>query len=81
MDERQNAETIKEEIRKVLSCHGNHSCRDNPEGICPVTSVISDDMIFVENKKHPQCPYYTPFGYGGFCNFLLRQELYQKYGK
>ncbi len=70
----------KDEVKNAISCPGNHACRGNPESMCPVSSVISDDMVFVDNKKHRQCPYYLPFGYGGFCNLPVRKEIYNLYG-
>lgn len=66
-------------IEKVISLPGNHACRNDPEGICRVTSSVGEDMIFVNNKKHPYCPYYKPFGYSGFCDFSARKELYRTY--
>lgn len=76
-----NIETTQEAIRTALSVPGDHACRDNPEGMCPVTSAIYDDMISVNNKKYPSCPNYIPFGYGGFCNSAIRKAIYKKYNK
>lgn len=73
------SEKIKKAIEDAISSPGNHACRNSPEGICPVSAVVSDDILFVTNKKHLDCPFYVPFGYGGFCNFTPRKELYGEY--
>ena len=75
----ENIETTQEAIRIALSSPGDHTCHHDPQGMCPVTSAIYDDMISVNNKKHPSCPCYIPFGYGGFCNSQVRKEIYSKY--
>ena len=77
--EEENVETTQEAIKKALSFPGDHACRNDPQGICTVTSAIYDDMIAVNNKKYPSCPHYIPFGYGGFCNSSVRKEIYKKY--
>ena len=79
MDEEKSTETTQETIKIALSSPGDHACHNDPEGMCPVTSAIYNDMISVKNKKYPSCPNYIPFGYGGFCNSPVRKEIYIKY--
>lgn len=71
---------IAKKVREAISCAGKHSCRDAPDCMCPAVSPITNDIMFVDNKHYPQCPYYVPFGYGGFCNFPARKEIYKSYG-
>ena len=80
MEKEEKTDTIKNIIAKTLSAPGDHACRNNPQGMCPITSIISDNMMFVKNQKHLQCPHYVPFGYGGFCNLPIRKEIYDQYG-
>lgn len=80
MNEKINDEAVKQAVIKAISGPGNHACRNDPDGMCPVTAVVSNDMIFVNNRKYSHCPHYVPFGYEGFCNFPPRKELYQQYG-
>ena len=80
MTREKDPEASKEAIERLLSTPGKHSCRDNPESICPVTLAASDNLIFVSNTKHQYCPYYVPFGYGGYCNYPARKEIYKQYG-
>jgi hypothetical protein len=75
----EEAGVTKAAIEKAISRPGDHSCQNNPAGRCRVTSGVSADLIFVENKNYPQCPYYIPFGYSGFCQYPPRKELYLKY--
>ena len=81
MAEENNVETTRETIKIALSSQGDHACRNDPEGMCPVTSAIYDDMLSVKNKKYLSCPSYIPFGYGGFCNSPIRKEIYKKYNR
>lgn len=73
-------ETTEKAIEKLISVPGNHDCRNDPKSICPVTLAASEDLIFVANRNYPYCPYYVPFGYGGYCNYPARKEIYKKYG-
>jgi hypothetical protein len=73
------AMAIKKAIEELISQPGDHACRNDPDGICPVISVVSDDLVFVEKPSGKYCPYYAPFGHSGFCNFSARKELYNTY--
>lgn len=73
---------INEQVsKKATSCSRNKVCLEHPEEVCPVISNISEGMIFVSKKNVRSCPYYVPFGYDGFCNCPVRQEIYNKYNK
>jgi hypothetical protein len=78
MNEGKRSEALKEVVKNMILVSGDHACRDNPDLICPVTSAVSDDLMFVK-KPEKECPYYVPFGYAGFCNFNPRKELYKNY--
>ena len=72
--------TAKEAIKADLSISGDHECRNDPEGMCRVTSAVSENLIFVANKQSPHCPYFVPFGYSGFCKWPIRKQIYKNYG-
>ena len=78
MNEGEKTNTLREAAKDAVSSPGDQACKDNPDLICPVTSSVSDDLIFIK-RPLKDCPYYVPFGYGGFCNFQPRKELYKNY--
>jgi len=81
MDEKKPANTSNDMIRRTISVPGDHPCRNDPDTICPVSPIATNDLLFVSNKRYPACPYYIPFGYSGFCNLSIRKEIYQKFKK
>ena len=74
-----NIKSIREAIQQALSARGNHKCQNNPEGLCPVESVLPNGQLMVANKNYPTCPNYTTFGSRGLCNLPIRAEIYKKY--
>ena len=78
MSEGEKSEALKEAAKKLACVPGDHACRNNPDLICTITTAVSDDLLFVK-RPEKECPYYVPFGYGGFCNFTPRKELYKNY--
>ena len=69
-------------IKKANQCRSDHSCLENPDGLCPVKFSLTDDMIFVNKPpdKEP-CGYYVPFGNAGFCDCPVRKSIYREYNK
>jgi hypothetical protein len=68
-----------ESIKNATHCTKKNSCLEDPGKLCRVVSYASPELMFVYNKENPTCPYYTNFGYGGFCNCPVRKEIYNKY--
>lgn len=73
-------QTIKDAVKAELSISGDHGCKNDPEGMCRITSAVSANLIFVANKKYNHCPYFVPFGYSGFCKWPIRKQIYKNYG-
>ena len=73
------AEEITQAIEKAISQPGKHACQSDPGSRCRATPASSRDLIFIDNKKYPHCPYYTILDDNGFCLFAPRKELYRKY--
>jgi hypothetical protein len=76
----ERSEEIKKAAQEMISQSGSHACRNDPNGICPVTLAVSEDAIFVEKPSGRHCVHYIPFGNGGFCDFSPRKKLYNTYG-
>lgn len=70
-----------ETLAGASSCPKDKCCLTNPDNLCPVISDISDDLIYVSNKKLTSCCYHVRFGYNGFCNCPVRKEIYKRYNK
>ncbi len=65
--------------QEMISAQGYHACRGSLDSMCPVTSIISNDILFVSNKNHLSCTHYVPFGNGGYCNSHIRKNIYEAY--
>ena len=46
MENEKNPKNIITAVKNALSVPGDHLCRNDPQGVCPVTSVMSAKMIF-----------------------------------
>lgn len=69
-----------QEIMSKMQCRKDFECyKSGFENLCKVRIICGSKLIECIEKKAQSCEFGFPFGYGCFCNCLLRKYIAENF--